>query len=54
MDSWKGEKLHGADRKLTRAQLEAIDRVVLAVSKAYAATAGKGWDKVLEALTPGR
>lgn len=27
MDTWKGEKLHGADRRLTRAQLEESDRV---------------------------
>jgi hypothetical protein len=27
MDTWKGEKLYGADRRMTRAQLEAADRV---------------------------
>jgi hypothetical protein len=27
MDTWKGEKLHGADRRLTRAQLEECDRM---------------------------
>jgi hypothetical protein len=27
MDTWKGEKLHGLDRRLTRAQLEEMDRV---------------------------
>ena len=27
MDTWKGEKLHGPDRRLTRAQLEEMDRV---------------------------
>lgn len=27
MDMWKGEKLHGPDRRLTRAQLEELDRV---------------------------
>jgi hypothetical protein len=26
MDTWKGEKLHGSDRRLTRAQLEECDR----------------------------
>jgi hypothetical protein len=27
MDTWKGEKLHVPDRRLTRAQLEEMDRV---------------------------
>jgi hypothetical protein len=27
MNTWKGEKLHGPDRRLTRAQLEEMDRV---------------------------
>ena len=27
MNAWKGEKLHGPDRRLTRAQLEEMDRV---------------------------
>jgi hypothetical protein len=27
VDTWKGEKLHGPDRRLTRAQLEEMDRV---------------------------
>jgi hypothetical protein len=56
MDSWKGEKLHGADRRLTRAQLEAVDCVVRMVSEVRTATGGKGpaWVKLLEALAPGR
>ncbi len=56
MDSWKGEKLHGADRSLTRAQLEAVGRIVRAVSKARTATGGKGpaWAKVVEALALAR
>lgn len=27
MDTWKGKKLYGADRRLTRAQLEECDRL---------------------------
>ena len=27
MNTWNGEKLHGPDRRLTRAQLEEMDRV---------------------------
>lgn len=54
MDSWKGEKLHGAERRLTRAQLETIDRIARAVAEVHAATGGKGpaWAKMREALTP--
>ena len=53
MDTWNGEKLHGADRRLTRAQLETVDLIVRKVSEARIATGGKGpaWAKVVEALT---
>jgi hypothetical protein len=27
MDMWRGEKLHGTDRRMTRTQLEEADRV---------------------------
>jgi hypothetical protein len=52
MDMWKGEKLRGADRQLTRAQLEAVDCVVRAVLTAHTATGGRGpgWAKVVEAV----
>lgn len=56
MDSWNGERLQGADRKLSCAQLEAVDSVVRAVLQVRAATGGKGpaWDRVREALAPAR
>ena len=52
MDTWNGGKLHGADRTLTRAQLETVDLIVRKVSKARIATGGQGpaWAKVVEAL----
>ena len=55
MDTWKGEKLHGADRRLTRAQLEECDRepaprrspraaarLARAVGELYVRTRGRG------------
>src|SRR5689334_13001217 len=57
MDTWKGEKLHGPDRRLTRAQLEEMDRVptprrtrryrvtarmAKALGRLYVATSGRG------------
>jgi hypothetical protein len=57
MDTWKGEKLHGLDRRLTRAQLEEMDRVptprrtrhyrmtarvAKALGKLYVSTNGRG------------
>ena len=64
MDTWKGEKLHGADRRLTRAQLEAADYVrpltkrqkvanfARALGQLYAATNGRGrhWQKAVASL----
>ena len=64
MDTWKGEKLHGADRRLTRAQLEAADyvrpltkrqkvaNVAESLGKLYAATGGRGrgWQQCVTAL----
>ncbi len=47
MDTWKGKKLYGADRRLTRAQLEECDRVpgaarCLATNLESLATGGRG------------
>jgi hypothetical protein len=57
MDTWKGEKLHGPDRRLTRAQLKEMDRVstprrtrryratarvAKALGRLYVATNGRG------------
>jgi hypothetical protein len=64
MDTWKGEKLHGADRRLTRAQLEAADCVrplskqkvaanaAVVLGRLYMATNGRGrhWQKAVTAL----
>jgi hypothetical protein len=41
MDTWKGEKLHGADRRLTRAQLEEMDRVPTLEEQNRARTRGQ-------------
>ena len=67
MDTWKGEKLHGPDRRLTRAQLEEMDRVPTprtrrlhataraaeALGRLYVATNGRGpaWRKAVTAIS---
>ena len=61
MDTWKGEKLHGEDRRLSRAQLEAADYVrplskrqvaanaATLLGRLYVATNGRGpaWRKAV-------